>query len=314
MSSAPALATTNPSGPSAARGYLLIHACVLLFGFTPLMGRLITLDALPLVWWRMLLAAGALLCLPATWRGFRRMSPRLVAGCCAAGVVLAITWALFYLAVKLTNASVAAVCLGTAPLFVAVFGPVVTRRPWMRSDLALAAAIIPGVALVVGGIPRGMYLGLGAGLLSAALLVVFGALNKTLANRIHPLSATCIEMGTGAAFLALVIAVLPGAEATFELPHGRDLYLLLVFAIVLTAIPIALMPAALRHISVFAQQMAVNLEPVYAVLLAIPILGEQRQLNPLFYLGVLVIVGTVMAEPAMHRFRAGRWRRRPECA
>lgn len=211
-------------------------------------------------------------------------------------------------------ASVAAVCLATAPLFLAVFGPVVMRRPWKRSDLALAVAIIPGVALVVGGIPHGMYLGLGIGLMSAAVLVVFSALNKVLASRTHPLSATCIEMGAGAAFLALVIGWLPGAEGTFALPHGRDLYLLLVFAVALTAVPIVLMLLALRHISVFAQQMAVNLEPVYAVLLAIPILGEQRQLDPLFYLGVVVIIGAVMAEPAVQWFQAGRWRRRPKCA
>lgn len=119
---------THPT-PSATKGYLLIHACVVLFGFTPIMGRLITLDALPLVWWRMLLAALALLLVPVTWRGFRQLSPRLIAGCCLTGVVLGITWALFYLSVKLTNASVAAVCLATAPLFLAVFGPVVMRRP-----------------------------------------------------------------------------------------------------------------------------------------------------------------------------------------
>ncbi|MGB6007032.1 DMT family transporter [Castellaniella sp.] len=309
MSISSPVTTTSPE-PLAARGYVLMHACVLLFGFTPIMGRLITLDALPLVWWRMALAAVALLSLPASWRGIRKLSPRLLALCCAAGVVLATSWALFYLAVKLTNASVAAVCLGTAPLFVAVFGPVVMRRPWKRSDLGLAAAIVPGVALVVGGIPPDMYLGLGVGLLSAAVLIVFSGLNKVLANRVHPLSATCIEMGAGAAFLAAVLFLLPGDDAVLTVPHGRDLVLLLVFAIALTALPIAMMLAALRHISVFAQQMAVNLEPVYAVLLAVPLLGEQRQLGPLFYLGVLVIVGTVMAEPAMYWLRAGRRRGR----
>lgn len=159
-----------------------------------------------------------------------------------------------------------------------------------------------------------MYLGLGIGLLSAAVLVVFSALNKVLASRTHPLSATCIEMGAGAVFLALMIGWLPGAEGTFALPHGRGLYLLLVFAVALTAVPIALMLLALRRISVFAQQMAVNLELVYAVLLAIAILGEQRQLDPLFYLGVIVIIGAVMAEPAVQWFQTGRWRKHPKCA
>ena len=285
---------------------MLIHLCVLLFGFTPIMGRLITLDALPLVWWRMLIAALALLCLPITWRDMRRLSRRALLACCGAGVVLATSWALFYLSVKLTNASVAAVCLGTAPLFVAVFGPALMRRPWKRSDLILGAAVIPGIILVVGGIPHAMYLGFGVGLLSAAVLVVFSGINKMLANRVHPLSATCLEMATGALFLAVVMGLLPaGAEATFAVPQRHDLVLLLAFGVLLTAVPLATMLVSLRTISVFAQQMAVNLEPVYAVLLAIPILGEQQQLDALFYLGVVLIVGTVMVEPALRWFGGG---------
>jgi drug/metabolite transporter (DMT)-like permease len=289
--------------PSATRGYLLIHFCVVLWGFTPIMGRLITLDPVSLVWWRMLIASLALLFLPATWRGLWQLSPRLFAASCGVGVVLAITWVLFYLAVKLTNASVSAVCLATAPLFVAVFGPRLMHRRYRRMDLVLAVAIIPGVALVAGGIPRGMYLGLGVGLLSAAVLTAFSGFNKLLVSRVHPLSATCIELGAGALFLTPVIALLPSGEAGFGIPQGRDLVLLVVFAIALTALPLALLLVALRYISVFAQQMATNLEPVYAVLLAIPLLGEQQQLGVLFYLGVAVIISTVMVEPS------GRWLR-----
>ena len=113
---APTGATERTILNLSSKGYLLIHLCVLLFGFTPLMGRLITLDAIPLVWWRMALAALALLLLPATWSGLRRMPARLWGGCAAGGVVLAITWALFYLAVKLANASAATICLATATI------------------------------------------------------------------------------------------------------------------------------------------------------------------------------------------------------
>lgn len=312
MQIAPAPIFVPPATPasSASKGYLIIHICVVLWGFTPIMGRLITLDALPLVWWRMLIAAIALLFIPATWRGMRKLSPRLFAACCGVGVILAITWAMFYLAVKLTNASVAAVCLGTAPLFIAVFGPLLMRRPYRRSDLVLAIAIIPGVALVVGGIPHGMYLGLGIGLLSAVFLTVFSGINKLLIRKTHPLSTTCIELGAGALFLTLVMPLLPHAGVVFPMPQGRDLALLVVFAVAMTSLPLALMLVALRHITVFAQQMATNLEPVYAVLLAIPILGEEQQLGPLFYFGVVVIVGTVMVEPSMRWLRSNARRKR----
>lgn len=79
---APTGATERTILNLSSKGYLLIHLCVLLFGFTPLMGRLITLDAIPVVWWRMALAALALLLLPATWSGLRRMPARLGGGLC----------------------------------------------------------------------------------------------------------------------------------------------------------------------------------------------------------------------------------------
>lgn len=289
--------------PATSKGYLLIHFCVLLFGFTPLMGRLITIDALSLVWWRMLIASLALLLLPMTWRGIRKMSLRLFALCCVAGIVLAITWMLFYLSVKLTNASVAAICLATAPMFVAISGPVIQRKQWQKSDLMLAAAVIPGIMLVVGGIPHTMYLGFIIGLISAATLVVFSGINKLIANQTSPLSATSVEMGMGAIFTALVISILPDTISTITLPDWHNSLLLIIFGIILTAVPVALTLLSLRYITVFAQQMAVNLEPVYAVILAIPILGEQRQLNPLFYLGVALIIGMVMLEPLLSRIR-----------
>jgi drug/metabolite transporter (DMT)-like permease len=291
--SATALNLASPK----ARGYLLIHLAVVLFGFTPIMGRLITLHAVPLVWWRMALAAIALLLVPATWKGIRQMPPHLIVVCCGTGVILAISWSLFYLAVKLANASVGAVGLATAPLFVAAAGPILVHRPYRRSDVLLAVIIVPGIALVVGGVPRDMGLGLFIGIAAAAVLTIFSGLNKYLSTRTHPLSSTCLEFAAGAVFLIPVMALAPSADIAFVWPGRHDLILLVIFAVALTAIPIVLLLLSLRSITVFAQQMAVNLEPVYAVLLAIPILGEQQELGLLFYLGVIVIVGAVMVEP-----------------
>lgn len=283
----------------APKGYLLIHLSVLLFGCTPIMGRLITIDALPLVWWRMLVAAVVLLFIPLTWRGIRKLPLKLILVSCAAGIVLSITWILFYISVKLTNASIAAICIATAPLFVAIFGPLVQRRTWQKSDLMLALAVIPGIILVVGGIPGDMYIGFLIGLLSAVMLVLFSGINKLLANRTNPLSTICIEMAAGTLFTSLVIFLFADVQTDFALPDFQNLVLILIFGVFLTALPVVLTLMSLRYISVFAQQMAVNLEPVYAVIIAIPILGEQKELTPLFYIGVVVIVGTVMFEPAL---------------
>lgn len=266
------------------------------------MGRLISLDAVSLVWWRMLLAALALLLLPATWRGLAKLNSQRVLICAGIGVLLAISWILFYLSIKLTNASVAVICLGASPLFISLFGPWITRTAYQKGNVILSGLILLGLILVAGGIPEDMYLGLAVGLLSAASLAAFSGLNKRYASQLPALSATSIEMAAGAFFIAVLIALFPHLGASFALPDAHNFYLLLILALVMTAIPMALLLVALRRISVFAQQTAVNLEPLYAIILAVPILGEAQELSLVFYLGALIIVATVLLEP-LHNSR-----------
>jgi drug/metabolite transporter (DMT)-like permease len=90
----------------------------------------------------------------------------------------------------------------------------------------------------------------------------------------------------------------------FALPGPHDFGFLLVLALACTLFPFALSLVALRHISAFAAQLAVNLEPVYAIVLAALLLGEQRDLTPMFYLGVAIILGAVLLHPWLSRPRA----------
>src|SRR6187549_3983306 len=103
---------------AANKALLQIHFCVVLWGFTAILGKLITLPALQLVWWRMLLVTGALLFVPRFWSGVRQLSPRLLAIYAGIGVLVALHWLTFYASIKLSNASVAVTCLAVAPLFI----------------------------------------------------------------------------------------------------------------------------------------------------------------------------------------------------
>src|SRR5690606_9732702 len=108
------------------------------------------------VWWRMLIVVAALALLPRVWRGLRTLTPRLAAGYAGIGVLVGLHWLTFYGAIKPANASVAATCIALAPVFTAVIEPWVARRPFRLRELVLGVAVLPGVALVVGGVPDGM--------------------------------------------------------------------------------------------------------------------------------------------------------------
>jgi drug/metabolite transporter (DMT)-like permease len=283
------------------RAWLQIHFCVVLWGFTAILGKLITLQALPLVWWRMTLVAGMVLVVKEFWRGIGRLSPRLVATFAGIGVIVSLHWLSFYGSIKLSNASVAATCIAFAPVLISFVEPVVTSRRFNPRELVVGLAVIPGVALVVGGTPAGMRPGIAMGALSALLVAVFASLNKRFIEHGDALAVTGIEMGAGAIFLTLIGPLLPPMEGMFELPGRRDAILLLVLALGCTLLPFALALVAQRHLTAFATTLAVNMEPVYAILLAIVLLGEQRELDASFYAGGGLILATVFAQPFMVR-------------
>ena len=296
--------------PSVIQARWQIHFCVLLWGFTAILGKLITLPALPLVWWRMLLVSVALLLMPRVRRGLKAMPARLRWGYAGIGALVSLHWLTFYAAIKLANASVGATCIALGPVFLALVEPWIARRRFDPRELLIGVAVVPGVAMVVGGVPMDMRMGIAVGAASALLVALFSAFNKRLVDHGDPLTVTCIELGTGTLFLTLLAPLLPHAGPAFVLPSLHDAALLVLLSFGCTLLPFALALVALRHLSAFGTQMVTNLEPVYAIVLAIFLLGEQRELDGWFYAGVAVILAAVFAHPLLGR-RQGK-ARQPE--
>ncbi|UGB46786.1 DMT family transporter [Frateuria edaphi] len=278
---------------------LQIHFCVVLWGFTAILGKLITLPAAALVWWRMLLVTVALMMTPRVWRGLRAMPARLRWAYAGIGVLVSLHWLTFYAAIKLSNASVGATCIALGPVFLAFVEPWIARRRFDPRELLLGVAVVPGVAMVVGGVPTAMRLGLVVGTASALLVALFSACNKRLVEHGDPLTVTWLELGTGTLFLGLLAPLLP--HSAFVLPGLHDAILLVLLSFGCTLLPFALALVALRHLSAFGTQMVTNLEPVYAIVLAVLLLGEQRELAWPFYLGVAVILAAVFVHPWLSR-------------
>ncbi len=287
--------TYDPSAERRARWSL--HLCVLLWGFTAILGKLITLPTGALVVWRMGLVAALLALWPRVWRGIDAISRVQILRYAAIGVVIALHWLAFYGSIRLANASVAVGCVALGSVFAAIIEPLITGRPHERAELLLGLLVIPGMALLVGGVPLSMYLGVAVGVLSALLAALFAALNKRYATDDPPEAVTLIQMTAGAVAIALGASVVFGVDQTLRLPDAADLGWLLVLAVVCTLLPFMLWLQALRHVSAFTTQLTLNLEPVYAIVLAALLFHEYRQLTPSFYVGVAVIIATVFLQP-----------------
>ena len=277
-----------------------IHFCVILWGFTAILGKLISMETLALVWWRLVLVAGALALVPRFWRGLSTLPPRLIATYAGIGMVVALHWLAFYGSIRLANASVAATCLALSPVFLAFIEPFLVGRRFDLRELLFGLAAIPGVALVVGGTPADMRLGVVVGALGALLVAIFASLNKRYIGTSDVLTVTGLEMGAGLLLItALSTAMAP--DTVFVLPSVHNAALLAVLAIGCTLLPFAVSLAALRHVSAFSATIALNMEPVYAIVMAIVLLGEQRELSPSFYLGVVIVLAAVFLHPWLVR-------------
>ncbi len=264
-----------------------IHFCVLLWGFTAILGKLITLSALALVWWRMLLVTVALLLVPRVWRGLRALpTTPAMAAYAGIGVLVALHWLTFYGAIKLSNASVAVTCIALGPVFMALVEPWISGRRFDPRELLLGVAVVPGVALVVGGVPGGMCPASWSARCRHCSSRCSAPTTSAWWSAADPLTVTCVELGAGTVFLGLVAVpwlILHPADASMAalVPGARDGALLLLLAMACTLLPFALSLVALRQLSAFQAQLAVNLEPVYAIVLAVLLLDEQRELTRL---------------------------------
>ncbi len=276
------------------RAYLELHLAVLLFGFTAILGDLISLSALHLVWWRVLITSLSLLLLLRGWRFIKHFNPLERRRFAGIGILVALHWLTFYGAIKLSNASVALVGLATTAFMTALLEPLLLRSPFSRSELLLGVVVIPGMALIVSDLQGQMLLGLGIALLSALLATLFSILNKKWIARHNPIELTFLELGSACLFLSLLLPFYT-QDPTTLLPKFWDWIYLLVLALLCTTLAYVLALRSLRELSAFASNLTINLEPVYGILLAMWILNEQRELSGSFYFGVALIVGAVFA-------------------
>lgn len=286
------------------RAYFYLHFCVFLWGFTAILGKLISLQALPLVWWRVLLCCATLWwILPKAQ--LRGLSPRTMWQMLGVGAMVGVHWLCFYGAIKLSNASIAVASMATTSFFAALTEPVLLRQKVKWYELALGILILPGMALVVGNIDWAMRRGFAVGILGALLAAIFTSLNKKIIEQKPPppsLPMSFIELSGGLLVTSVALPFALGTQPDLALmPAGLDWLWMLILAWVCTLLPYYLTLQAMRHISAFATNLTINLEPVYGVLLAGLLFREDRDLAPGFYLGVGIILIAVFGHPFLKK-------------
>ena len=285
------------------RAYLALHFCVLIWGFTAILGKLITLPTLPLVWWRVLICCGILLAF-VPMAQIKNLGRYRFWSLFGVGLLVGIHWLCFYGAVKIANASVGVASMATTSFFAAIAEPVILKQRVKWYELLLGILILPGMALVVGTIDWTMRAGLAVGIVGALLAAVFTALNKKVLenNPPPPLAMSLVELSGALGVTSLVLLPMLWYAPDMRLAlEGWDWLWIMVLSLVCTLLPYYLTLLAMRHLTAFATNLTLNLEPIYGVLLAAVLFREDKVLGPHFYLGMVIILIAVFSHPFLKK-------------
>ncbi|PHN04843.1 DMT family transporter [Flavilitoribacter nigricans] len=288
------------------RSYVELHIAVFLFGFTAILGDLISLPALSLVWWRVFFTTLSFPFIVPVIRLFRTTPTKTLLKFMGIGLIVALHWVCFFGAIKLSNPSIVLVCMATTSFFTSLVEPIFSKKKIKTYEIVLGLMIVPGMILIVNGAEVGMLLGIGIGLTAALLAAFFATLNKLLVGKLDEKSVSFLELGSAWLFLSLVIPVYywfseEGRSLDFW-PQSTDWLYLTILALLCTTLAYVLALRSLRHLTAFASNLTVNLEPVYGIVLAFLLLDDKQELDPGFYWGALVILLAVFSYPVMRRW------------
>ncbi len=277
------------------RSFLELHVAVFLFGFTAILGELITMHPLLLTWWRVVLTSCFFFFVPGLIRAWKRIPRERIFKFTLVGFIVAIHWLTFYASIKASNASITLVCIATTAFFTALLEPLVMKQKMSFIQVGLGILIIPGMALIVQATDNSYHWGIVLGLISAFLAASFGVLNKKWLDKHDTRAVTWIEMIAATLLLSLFIPfVFQSGKVDTLWPSVTNWLYLLILALLCTNLAYLLALRALRHLSAYTTALTINLEPIYGIILAALLLHQYDELNVRFYAGALVILLSVI--------------------
>lgn len=280
------------------QAFICLHVAILLAGGTGLFGRLITLTELPLVWYRMMFALAILLPILMLTKQFNKLPLRRfleIAGC---GVLLAIHWIFFYGSIQASNVSIGVICLTLVSFFTALLEPLLTKSKPRWIELFLSMLPVLGILLIFQLDVHYRY-GILLGVASSAACAFFSIGSKVLMSRHGHSSSTMLygELAGGVMLLTLIMPLIVYLRSELPVvPATSDFIYLLLLASVFTIGAFMLQLRALQKVSTFTMTLSYNLEPVYSILYAMILFDEGRELSRSFWIGVLLIVVSVLMQ------------------
>lgn len=276
------------------KSYLHLHVIVFIWGFTAVLGKLISLEALDLVWYRMLFASVIMTFVVLISKVNLKVPINVFVGFIVSGIIIAVHWLTFYQAIKVSNVSITLACLSTGAFFASILEPIFYNRKIIWYEVLFGLIVIFGLGIIFKVETKyatGIYLAVTSAFLSA----LFSVINGKYAKEYNPNVISVYELSSGFLFLSVFLYFADSFTPAFFALSSNDLIWLFLLSSVCTAYAFSASVKVMKFLSPFTVMLTINLEPIYGIILVLLIFPENEKMSPMFYIGAIIILATVIA-------------------
>jgi drug/metabolite transporter (DMT)-like permease len=285
----------NATSPGLNKNLIILHFTVFIWGFTSILGELISIAAVQLVWYRVMIASVSLFLYFKFNKTSYKISRKTILQLVSTGALVGAHWILFFGAIKLSTVSVTLVCLSSITLFTAIFEPLINKTRISKLEIISGALIVTGIFLIF-EFETKYTKGIIFGLLSAICGSLFPIINSRQVKRTAAPVITFYELSGAFVWISIYLFFTRGFGEAMNL-KATDIGYLLILGTVCTSLAYVAGVSVMKEFSAFKVALITNLEPVYGIIMASIFFGDMHKLNPGFWVGAAVILSTIFLFP-----------------
>ncbi|MFC3562478.1 DMT family transporter [Pedobacter jamesrossensis] len=278
------------------KNLLILHLTVFVWGFTGVLGKVISIDAVPMVWYRVLIATSTLFAWFLLTKKNIKITKKQFIQFFLTGGIVAIHWIFFFHAIKVSTVSVTLVCLSSFTLFTAILEPLIKKQPIQMGDILVGLLIILGIYMIF-KFESQYTLGIIFGLSAAVASSLFSTINSTLVQKSEPSIIGFYEL-VGGLFWITLYRLYDGSllNTHFNL-STKDWFYIVILGTFCTSVAYVAGVSVMRTLSAFRVSLVTNLEPVYGIILAFIFFKDKEQMTAGFYIGAIIILASIFLYP-----------------
>ena len=281
--------------------HLLLHFTILIWGFTGVLGKHLDISgmkSMPIVVYRMLIGWVTLLIFMLIIKKSIKIDAKGLFKTLGTGIVIATHWWAFFKAIELSNVSIALIFMSTTALFTSFVEPIITKKRFDYKELLMGVIVVIGIVVIINdlyfNVNQQYIWAIGLALFSAFLAAVFSIINSVLVKEYDSKLITLYEIFGGSIAITIATFSIGNYEISEFMLSGKQFLLLFILGSVCTSFAFLIGVYIMKFIPAYTVNLSVNMEPIYAILLALMFFGSNEVMSVNFYIGALIVVGTIL--------------------